>query len=87
MGDYNLTGLSTRSFEQLVQALCCRVLGAGTVVFGDGPDGGREATYTGRLSNFLPKQFAGTGMWLFRRSSAKGPKGGPKRIRNGFLPN
>ena len=45
--DYDLTRLSTRSFEQLVQALATAVLGPGATVFGDGPDGGREATFDG----------------------------------------
>jgi len=45
--DYDLTRLSTRSFEQLVQALATAVLGPGLTVFGDGPDGGREATFDG----------------------------------------
>ncbi|WP_295388905.1 hypothetical protein [uncultured Thiodictyon sp.] len=45
--DYDLTRLSTRSFEQLVQALAVAVLGPGVNVFGDGPDGGREATFDG----------------------------------------
>ncbi len=49
MGDYNLSGLSSRSFEKLIQALAVKVLGAGTIVFGDGPDGGREATFEGRM--------------------------------------
>ena len=45
MTDYDLSRLSNRSFEHLVQALAVRVLGPGIVVFGDGPDGGREATF------------------------------------------
>ena len=45
MPDYDLPRLSNRSFEHLVQALAARVLGPGIVVFGDGPDGGREATF------------------------------------------
>jgi hypothetical protein len=49
MPDYHLSGLSTRSFEQLVQALAIKVIGPAVVVFGDGPDGAREATYEGRL--------------------------------------
>src|ERR1700688_831406 len=47
MPDYNFTGLSTRSFEQLIQAIATKVLGPDTVIFGDGPDGGREATHDG----------------------------------------
>ena len=45
MPDYDLSRLTSRSFEHLIQALAARVMGAGIVVFGDGPDGGREATF------------------------------------------
>src|SRR5215471_3080963 len=48
--EYNLAGLSWRYFEQLVQALAAKVLGPKTIIFGDGPDGAREATYDGSLS-------------------------------------
>ncbi|TQM80000.1 hypothetical protein FHX81_2321 [Saccharothrix saharensis] len=48
MVDYDLTRLGTREFEHLVQALALRVLGAKVEVFGDGRDGGREATFDGR---------------------------------------
>ncbi|MFJ5531253.1 NACHT domain-containing protein [Streptomyces sp. NPDC093261] len=47
--DYDLTRLGTREFEHLTQALAVRVLGAGVEVFGDGPDGGREAAFRGRM--------------------------------------
>lgn len=52
MPDYDLGRFSTRGFEQLVQALSVRVLGPGVVVFGDGPDGAREATFEGKLDGF-----------------------------------
>ena len=45
--DYNLSGLSNRTFEQLIQALALKILGPGVSIFGDGPDGGREATFEG----------------------------------------
>ena len=47
--DYNLFGLNSRSFEQLVQAVATEVLGPGMVVFGDGPDGGREGMMQGPI--------------------------------------
>lgn len=47
--DYDLTRLGTREFEHLAQALATQVLGTGVEVFGDGPDGGREAAFRGRL--------------------------------------
>lgn len=49
MADYDLSGLSPRSFEQLIQAIAARVIGPGIVIFGDGPDGGREATFEGSI--------------------------------------
>ncbi|MFC9863926.1 MULTISPECIES: hypothetical protein [unclassified Streptomyces] len=48
--DYDLTRLGPRDFEHLTQALAVRILGAGVSVFGDGRDGGREATFRGRMS-------------------------------------
>ncbi len=47
MTDYNLSGLSARSFEQMIQALSLDVIGPNTTLFGDGPDGGREASFDG----------------------------------------
>jgi hypothetical protein len=47
MTDYRLDGLSTRTFEHLVQALCIRAVCDDIMPFGDGPDGGREATFDG----------------------------------------
>jgi len=47
--DYDLTRLGTREFEHVTQALALGVLGPAVSVFGDGPDGGREATFNGRL--------------------------------------
>ncbi|GGW51687.1 hypothetical protein AB0E64_02075 [Streptomyces caelestis] len=47
--DYNLSGLSTREFEHVSQALAQEILGPGVSAFGDGKDGGREATFEGRV--------------------------------------
>jgi CTP:phosphocholine cytidylyltransferase-like protein len=43
--DYDFTRLSTRSFEQMIQSLSLAIVGPGVNIFGDGPDGGREATF------------------------------------------
>ncbi|MFD4508914.1 hypothetical protein [Streptomyces sp. NPDC058457] len=37
------------SFEHVSQALAQEILGPGVSVFGDGKDGGREATFEGRV--------------------------------------
>lgn len=49
MPDYNFLSFSPRSFEHLIQALCQKILGPGIRVHGDGPDGGREASFRGRV--------------------------------------
>lgn len=49
MHDYQLERLNTRSFEQLVQALGLEIIGKQLMIFGDGPDGGREATFEGSV--------------------------------------
>ena len=49
MVDYDLSKLNSRSFEHLVQSLAAKLIGPGIVVFGDGPDGGREATFDGEV--------------------------------------
>lgn len=56
-------GFSTKSFEQFVQALAAHVLGPGIVVFGSGPDGGREATFEGVIGYpFETDQWDGYGV-------------------------
>lgn len=50
MGDYDLSGLNPRGFEHLVQALAKKVIAQGVRPFGDGKDGGREATFDGPMS-------------------------------------
>ena len=46
----NFFGFSGDSFEQFVRALSISVFGPGVTSFGDGPDGGREATFRGKVS-------------------------------------
>lgn len=49
MSDYRLDRLNTREFEHLSQALCKKFIAVGVTPFGDGPDGGREATFDGAM--------------------------------------
>ncbi|WP_321789990.1 hypothetical protein [Burkholderia pyrrocinia] len=49
MADYRLDRLNTREFEHLAQALCKKFVAVGVTPFGDGPDGGREATFDGKM--------------------------------------
>ncbi|MEV6527299.1 hypothetical protein AB0M43_35760 [Longispora sp. NPDC051575] len=49
MPDYDLNRLGSRAFEQMIVALARLEIGPGVQVFGDGPDGGREATFDGTI--------------------------------------
>jgi hypothetical protein len=46
---YDLTRMGERTFEDMCRALAVHVLGPDVQAFGDGPDGGREASFEGRL--------------------------------------
>ncbi|MEL6578649.1 MAG: hypothetical protein AAFQ14_02765 [Cyanobacteria bacterium J06621_12] len=50
MPDYDFKGLSPRLFEQLIQAIALQVVSPKTIIFGDGTDGGREATFQGKTN-------------------------------------
>ena len=64
MVDYDLSKLNSRSFEHLVQSLAAKLIGPGIVVFGDGPDGGREATFDGEVPYFTEgNQWDGYGVF------------------------
>jgi hypothetical protein len=60
--DYPLEALGPRAFEQMIAALSLKVLGPGVEAFGSGPDGGREATYTGPV-NWSRTASLGSGSW------------------------
>lgn len=49
--EYDLDALSDRQFERLSQTLFHKYVGPSVSIFGDGPDGGREATWRGPVSS------------------------------------
>lgn len=50
--DYRLEDLSTGDFEKLVNMLCQKVLGTGTVDFSPGKDGGRDGRFEGTANDY-----------------------------------
>ncbi|MDG4795454.1 hypothetical protein [Micromonospora sp. WMMD1082] len=58
---FDLTPLGSKEFEELSQALAVAVLGGAVSVFGEGRDGGREATFEGRMQ--YPDPLPPTGAW------------------------
>lgn len=61
MSDYQLERLGTREFEHVTRALAVAVLGAAVRPFGDGKDGGREATFEGATK--YPEPAPPQGCW------------------------
>jgi hypothetical protein len=59
MVDYDLDRMGWQQFEQMVQSLALAELGNGVRSFGSGTDGGREATFRGKVS--FPQ--GGGGLW------------------------
>jgi hypothetical protein len=57
MPNYNLFGLEPKTFQQLVQAIAIAELGPNIVVYGDGSDGGRDASFSGRINYHTGGQF------------------------------
>ena len=53
------------SFEKLFQAILYKVIGNGVKPFGEGPDGGREATFDGP-AEYSSKENKWNGRWLFQ---------------------
>ncbi|MGC1927634.1 MAG: hypothetical protein WA667_01555 [Candidatus Nitrosopolaris sp.] len=62
---YNLNTLGNTEFEHLFQSLLKKIIGAGTVTFGTGPDGGREATYVG-TADYPSSSNKWRGYWIFQ---------------------
>ena len=62
---FDLERLGDHQFELMCQSLLKAVVGPGTTTFGEGPDGGREATYIGKAP--YPSQAEQwDGYWIFQ---------------------
>lgn len=46
--NYNLSNLDPYAFEKLIQSITKAIIGNGAISFGQGADGGREATFQGK---------------------------------------
>ncbi len=61
-----LYDLPWQEFETLVVLICERILGTGTINFSAGPDGGRDATFTGKAENFPSKSAPWDGRFIIQ---------------------
>src|SRR4051812_42337953 len=63
--NYDLSRLGSTEFEHLIQAILKKVIGAGTITFGAGRDGAREATYKGSAP-YPSEAHKFKGNWIFQ---------------------
>lgn len=70
---YPINDLSSDEFEELVAAICLRVLGTGTIVFATGKDGGRDAAFTGTATNFPSTNSPLTGVFIIQAKHTTNP--------------
>ncbi len=62
-----------QDFERLVVSICDRILGTGTIHFSDGPDGGRDAAFTGRAENYPSSTKPWEGSFVIQAKHCKNP--------------
>jgi hypothetical protein len=84
MPNYDLNRLGDKEFERLCQSLLKEVIGSGTITFGEGPDGGREATFTGKAPYPSPNE-AWDGEWIFQAKFHDVQRIGPDKARQQVL--
>lgn len=64
--DYRLENLSAGDFERLVNMLCQKVLGIGTVSFSTGKDGGRDGRFNGKANSYPSKSKPWRGKFIIQ---------------------
>ena len=65
MPNYDLDRLGEKEFERMCQSLLKFVIGSGTITFGEGRDGGREATFSG-AAQYPSAAETWNGNWIFQ---------------------
>lgn len=84
MQNYDLNRLGDKDFETLIQTLLKHIIGAGTITFGDGPDGAREATFSGKAP-YPSANETWEGHWIFQVKFHDLTRIGPDKARQSVL--
>ena len=64
--DYRMENLSEDDFENLVNTLCQKILGTGTVSFSKGKDGGRDGRFNGTANDYPSKSKPWSGQFIIQ---------------------
>ena len=84
MPKYDINNIGEKEFERLIQALIKEIIGLGTITFGEGPDGGREATFLGK-AGYPSKEEQWDGEWIFQAKFHDINRIGPENARKQIL--
>lgn len=64
--DYRLELLDDSTFEDLVNTICQKILGAGVISFSPGKDGGRDGKFSGTVHNFPNNTIPWSGKFIIQ---------------------
>jgi hypothetical protein len=84
MPKYDINNLGEKEFEHLIQTLIKEIIGFGTITFGEGPDGGREATFSGK-AGYPSKEEQWDGEWIFQAKFHDIDRIGPENARKQII--
>jgi hypothetical protein len=88
MDDYRLHTLTPEGFEALTVRVCMRMLGIGTIGFSKGPDGGRDAKFSGTADRFPSESNPWTGRFVIQaKNTSSGLEIRSVSNRNGSIPS
>ncbi len=73
MRNFPLYELDWQEFEKLVVSICNKILGAGTIIFSSGKDGGRDAKFNGKAENFPSKENPWEGRFIIQVKHTENP--------------
>lgn len=71
--DYRLELLHDSEFEQLVNTICQKVLGTGSVSFAEGKDGGKDGKFIGTAQNFPSTASPWNGKFIIQAKHTSNP--------------
>lgn len=71
--DYRLELLSEEIFENLINRICQKILGAGVISFSKGKDGGRDGVFTGTAQNYKSSSDPYSGKFVIQAKHTDNP--------------
>ncbi len=71
--DYRLENMHSSDFENMVNAICQKVLGTGVISFSAGKDGGRDGKFTGTAQHYPSDKNNWTGKFIIQAKHTENP--------------